>query len=67
MMDYFAYTNDDNFMTLIGMIACNCGKRPSELFEWNDKEDWVARLSFDISSIVSYKNKESSEMKHARR
>lgn len=33
--------------TDIGLVAYMCGKRPSELFEWNDPEDWLDRLLFD--------------------
>jgi len=33
--------------TDIGLIAYMCGKRPSELFEWNDPDDWLDRLLFD--------------------
>ena len=32
----------------IAAVAELCGKRPSELFEWNDEADWEARLFFDI-------------------
>jgi len=30
------------------MLASQCGKRPSELFEWNDPDDFIARLLFDL-------------------
>lgn len=33
--------------TDIGIVAYMCGKRPSELFEWNDPEEWLDRLLFD--------------------
>jgi len=33
--------------TDIGLVAYMCGKRPSELFEWNDPDDWLDRLLFD--------------------
>lgn len=39
---------NDKVAAGIGMVAKNSGKRPSELFEWNDPQEWDARLAFDL-------------------
>ena len=51
---YFGLSNEQTYdkkiedtATDIGLIAYMCGKRPSELFEWNDPDDWLDRLLFD--------------------
>jgi len=38
----------ENIATNVGIVAYMSGKRPSELFEWNDPEDWMERLMFDL-------------------
>lgn len=51
---YFGLSNEQTYdkkiedtATDIGLVAYMCGKRPSELFEWNDPDDWLDRLLFD--------------------
>lgn len=48
---------------MIGMVACNTGTRPSSLFNWDEPEEWIERLSFDISAVSQYKNKVKMEFK----
>ncbi len=42
----------DKFMedmaTEIGFLSYISGTRPSALFEWNDPDEWIQRLMFDI-------------------
>lgn len=40
------FKRDD--LIAIGILSMNCGKRPSELFEWNDENEWIERLMFDL-------------------
>jgi len=35
----------------IGILAMQCGKRPSELFEWNEEDEWIERLIFDLEVV----------------
>jgi len=42
--------------TEIGLLAYLAGVRPSALFEWNDPEEWMDRLMFDLEvSGMAYK------------
>jgi hypothetical protein len=50
-------------LALFGMVASNSGCRPSSLFEWNESEDWMQRLIFDINAICKYKEKVKMELK----
>ena len=36
----------------IGMLAYMAGTRPSTLFDWDDEEEWVERLIFDLQVAV---------------
>jgi hypothetical protein len=47
----------------IGFLAYISGSRPSELFEWDDPDEWIQRLTFDmfISGLVF---ETLMEMKH---
>lgn len=49
--------------TDIGIVAYMCGKRPSELFEWNNPDEWFERLLFDIE-VCGMAYKALVEMKH---
>jgi len=42
---------DEELAVSIGTLAMHTGKRPSELFNWDDPEDWINRLLFDIYII----------------
>lgn len=45
---------DDQYVITIATIAMNSGKRPSELFEWNDEDEWDKRLLFDMMVYMRY-------------
>ena len=51
-------------MLLYGAIACNCGCRPSSLFEWNDVEEWEERLWFDSACVTAYLKASQGGKKH---
>lgn len=36
----------------IGMVSISCGVRPSQLFEWNDVDDWADRMIFDTKVVM---------------
>lgn len=38
----------------VGGLSEVTGKRPSELFEWNDETEWAERLLFDIRVMGTY-------------
>ena len=42
---------DDETILNVGALALQVGKRPSELFEWNDQSEWCERLMFDLYVI----------------
>lgn len=63
LMHPFDLYKDADTLALIGMVASNSGCRPSSLFEWNEPEDWIDRLVFDIRSISKYKEKIKMEIK----
>lgn len=44
---FFALFSDTT-AAAIGLVAKNSGKRPSELFEWNNPDEWLERLLFDM-------------------
>ncbi len=62
-MNPFDLYEDEDLLIMLGMVASNSGCRPSSLFEWNDKDDWIGRLRFDITAIAKYKEKVQMEMK----
>lgn len=37
----------DEIVRIVAPIVLKCGSRPSELFHWNDDDDWYDRLMFD--------------------
>jgi hypothetical protein len=39
----------EDLATNIGLVAYVSGVRPSALFEWNDPDEWMDRLAFDLS------------------
>lgn len=42
--------------TDLGLLAYMSGVRPSTLFEWNDPDEWLDRLMFDLEvSGYAYK------------
>lgn len=42
--------------TDLGLLAYMSGVRPSALFEWNDPDEWLDRLMFDLEvSGYAYK------------
>jgi len=59
----FDLYEDSDMLALFGMVASNSGCRPSSLFEWNESEDWMQRLIFDINAICKYKEKVKMELK----
>jgi len=44
---------DDQGLIILGVVATQCGTRPSQLVEWTEPEDWYARLVFDIRAIAA--------------
>lgn len=43
-------------VTELGLLAYMSGVRPSALFEWNDPDEWMDRLMFDLEiSGMAYK------------
>lgn len=43
---------DKEVMTTLGVLATQCGTRPSQLLGWNEPEDWYERLVFDIKAVA---------------
>ena len=43
----------------LGAVAEATGQRPSSFFNWNEEDDWFARLMFDINVIRWYNVKQS--------
>lgn len=58
----FESLSDSGLITL-GMVATQCGTRPSQLLEWNDPEDWYARLIFDMRAVVAVNKAQNEQMK----
>jgi hypothetical protein len=58
----FGSLNSDFFIS-IGNLSEITGQRPSSFFQWNDEDDWIGRLLFDIEIIGNYKKKEMESVK----
>lgn len=59
---YFESLDDKGIITL-GMVATQCGTRPSQLVEWNDPEDWYARLIFDMRAVAAANKAQEKQVK----
>lgn len=62
-MNYFEssteeeFTRYNNLKIELGMLARLSGCRPSALFHWNEEEDWLDRLLFDLEvSNITWQN-----------
>ena len=42
------------------------GTRPSAFFEWNDPDEYIQRMLFDMKVLDEYKRHEAAEMKRKR-
>lgn len=59
----FGLSNEETYdkkmedrVTELGLLAYMSGVRPSALFEWNDPDEWMDRLMFDLEiSGMAYK------------
>jgi len=49
----------------LGMLAVDTGKRPSSLVSWNDEEEWMGRLFFDLEVMAKYHDAEVKAQKKA--
>ena len=65
-MSFFGLLNNTSICS-IGALSELTGKRPSSFFEWNDENDWVQRLFFDIEIVSQYKKKEQENLNANRR
>ena len=50
----------------LGEISTSLGQRPSSLFGWNDEDDWLARLLFDMRVVNEYNKKQNEAMNGVR-
>lgn len=48
-------------------MCCDLGKRPSEMIQWNDEDEWQERLYFDLDIYAAYLREKSKIMKKAGR
>lgn len=48
-------------------MCCDIGKRPSEMIQWNDEEDFQERLLFDMDVYSAYLREKEKIMKKSRR
>jgi len=55
----------------VASLSKECGVRPSALFEWNEPDEWMERLSFDLTvkgmhDELEYKEHKKAMRKHGR-
>lgn len=49
----------------LGALAEIVGQRPSSFFEWDDKEEWMERLIFDMKIVGITKKEEKKQIDKA--
>lgn len=46
---------------MIGALSEITGQRPSEFFGWNNEEEWLERLIFDLNVVGLLKKEEKKQ------
>jgi hypothetical protein len=49
----------------LGVISIDTGTRPSSLISWNEEEEWMERLFFDMEVMRTYHEEENKIQKKA--
>lgn len=55
------------FCVTLGALSEITGTRPSEFFMWNDEEEWIERLIFDLKIVGLTKDEEKKQMERAQK
>jgi uncharacterized protein YjcR len=66
MGSFFRSLNEKTYLPIASM-AKDYGIRPSAIFEWNEPDDWMERLSFDLYVKSVLDEREYKEHKKAMR
>jgi hypothetical protein len=56
-----------DFCVTLGALSEITGQRPSNFFAWNDDDEWIERLLFDMKIVGLTKKEEQKQLKKAQK